>query len=351
MTAGIMTRRPRRLIWLAVAVLLLAALAGGYAWYRSYVAQQLGAALNNWILARTAEGYRIDGDIAPESGNWLTAIRRLSAITIAAPDDDWEIRIPSLDIHVDTWNPFKVELHPEARIDVRYTVADTEHRIANTILGGWAGFTYDTSGQITSVYIDEISSRFEGSVDFQVAALRADAKFDPEASLSSDGKSVEFKFSLEDATVTRPAILPLGDLIKHVEMEAYVAGTLRPGRPSESLAAWRDAGGVLQIQRFVANWGPLAITAEGTLALDRNLQPLFAGTANVRGYSEAIDALVQAGMMQPNQATGSKIALAAMVKPGDDGGPPAAKLPITIQDGFLFVGPLKLAQMPRIVWQ
>ncbi len=45
------------------------ALSGGYAWYRSYVAQQLGLALNNWILARTAEGYRIDADIAPESGN------------------------------------------------------------------------------------------------------------------------------------------------------------------------------------------------------------------------------------------------------------------------------------------
>ena len=59
----------------------------------------------------------------------------------------------------------------------------------------------------------------------------------------------------------------------------------------------------------------------------------------------------QARMMAPNQATGAKIALAAMSKPGDDGGPPAAKLPITIQDGFLFVGPLKLAQMPRIVWQ
>jgi hypothetical protein len=40
-----------------------------------------------------------------------------------------------------------------------------------------------------------------------------------------------------------------------------------------------------------------------------------------------------------------------MSKPAEDGRPPTARLPITIQDGFLFVGPLKLAQMPRIVWQ
>jgi len=345
-----MTRR-FRLTWLAIAVALLAALAGGYAWYRSYVAEQLGLALNNWILARTAEGYRIDADIAPESGNWLAATRTLSDVTIAAPRDDWDIRLPSLDIQVDAWNPFKVQFHPGGRADVRYSVADVEHRIASTILGGSAGFTYDTSGQATSAYVDELSSSFEGPVDFEFRSLRADARFDPKAAPSSEDKSVEFKFLLEDTKVTRPYNLPLGDLIKRVEMDAYVAGMLRPGRPSESLAAWRDAGGVLQIQKFAADWGPLAITAEGTLALDGNLQPLFAGTANVRGYNETIDALAQAGMMELGQVTGAKIALAAMTKPGDDGEPPAAKLPITIQDGFLFVGPLKLAQMPRIVWQ
>jgi hypothetical protein len=81
------------------------------------------------------------------------------------------------------------------------------------------------------------------------------------------------------------------------------------------------------------------------------MQPLFAGTATVRGYSEAIDALAQAGLMPPNQATGAKIALAALAKPAEDGGPPAVHLPLTIQDGFLYVGPLKLARMPRIIWQ
>jgi hypothetical protein len=55
--------------------------------------------------------------------------------------------------------------------------------------------------------------------------------------------------------------------------------------------------------------------------------------------------------MAPGEATAAKIALAAMVKPGADGGPPAAQVPLTIQDGCLFAGPLKLAAMPRIVWQ
>ncbi len=345
-----MSRLSRKIAWLTVAVLLLAALSGGYAWYRSYVAQQLGIALNNWILARTAEGYRIDADIAPETGGWLTAVQRLSDVAIAAPRDDWEIRLPALSISVATLDPFTVDFIPHPSFDLRYTVADAEYRIAGAIRRGTLGFTYDTSGQANSAFVRDLSGTFEGAVGLDIGSMQADAKFDP-AAAGADGHTVKIVLGLEGATLLQPANLPLGNLIKRIEIGAYVSGPLQPGRPSESLAAWRDAGGVLQIEKLFADWGPLAVTAEGTVALDGQMQPLFAGTATVRGYSEAIDALAQAGMMQPNQATGAKIALAAMAKPADDGGPPAAKLPLTIQDGFLFVGPIKLAQMPKILWQ
>jgi hypothetical protein len=172
-----------------------------------------------------------------------------------------------------------------------------------------------------------------------------------DTSVSADDSSALFNVALTDANIIQPGNLPLGQSISRAEFNGSLSGALQPGRPSESLAAWRDAGGVLQIQRFAADWGPLAVTAEGTLALDGQMQPLFAGTATVRGYGEAIDALAQAGLMPPNQATGAKIALAALAKPAEDGGPPAVHLPLTIQDGFLYVGPLKLARMPRIIWQ
>lgn len=346
-----MVKQSRKITWLVIAVLLLAAPCGGYAWYRSYVAQQLAVSLNNWILARIAEGYRIDAEVGSESGGWLTAVQPLTNVAIAAPRDDWEIRLPVLAIAVETLNPFKVNFTPEPSFDLRYTVADVEYGIAGAIRKGTLGFTYDTSGQLNSVFVRSLSGKVEGAVDLDIGSLQVDTKFDPAAASAADGKTVEIDLGLDDATLLQPANLPLGNVIKRVEIGAYVSGPLQPGRPSESLAAWRDAGGVLQIQSFAADWGQLAVTAEGTLALDGSMQPLFAGTATVRGYSEAIDALVQARMMDPGGATGAKIALAAMAKPADDGGPPAAKLPITIQDGFLFVGPLRLAQMPRIVWQ
>jgi Uncharacterized protein conserved in bacteria (DUF2125) len=346
-----MTRRTRRVIWIVIVVLLLAALSGGYAWYRSYVAEQLSLALNDWILARTAEGYRIDADIAPESGNLTAVTQRVSDITVAAPGDAWTLRLHNLDILVSPLSPLSVEFQPDGRVEFGYTVAGENYLLTNEFRDGAAGFSYDRESRITGAYLHEFGARLDGQISVDFDSLESRFHFDPAAPLLKDGKSIEFNVAIENATVTNPTPLPLGSLIQHADLAAYVTGTLQPGRPSESLAAWRDAGGVLQIQRFVANWGPLAVTAEGTLTLDGQMQPLFAGTAMVRGYNETIDALAQAGMMELGQVTGAKIALAAMSKPSDAGGPPAAKLPITIQDGFLFVGPLKLAQMPRIVWQ
>jgi hypothetical protein len=346
-----MVSRTRKITWLVIAVLLLAALSGGYAWYRSYVAQQLGLALNNWILARTAEGYGIAADIAPESGSLTAVTRRLSDVTIAAPGFAWTLQLRNLDVLVSPLSPFSVKFQADGWAELGYTVGEENYLLTNDFHNGGAGFSYDREGRITAAYLRESGARLHGPISMDFNSFEARLNLDPAAPPSEDGKSVELNAVFENATVAKTGTLPLGNLIQHMELAAYATGTLRPGRPSESLAAWRDAGGVLQIQKLVANWGPLAIAAEGTLALDGQMQPLFAGTATVRGYSEAIDALVQARMMDPGGATGAKIALAAMAKPSDDGGPPAAKLPLTIQDGFLFVGPLRLAQMPRIVWQ
>ncbi|HEY7689553.1 MAG TPA: DUF2125 domain-containing protein [Dongiaceae bacterium] len=344
-----MTRRSRRFVWTAALVLLLAALAGGYVCYRSYVAGQLTIAINNWILARTAEGYRIDADIRPESGGLSAVSQRLSNVVVAAPGDLWMLRMNGLDISISPLNPFDVKFLSDGNTELTYTVADEIYILTSRLSA--AGFSYDREGQFTAAYLQQIKSRLDGPVRVDFDSLESSFRFATAPPSANDDKSVEFIVRLENATVSQSKPLPLGNLIEQFALQAYATGKLRPGRPSVSLAAWRDDGGVIQIQQATAVWGPLAISAEGTLALDTQMQPLFAGTAYAQGYNEAIDALAQAGYVELGQVTAAKIALAAMSKPAEDGRPPTARLPITIQDGFLFVGPLKLAQMPRIVWQ
>src|SRR5262245_47507990 len=154
----------RRFVWIVLGALILAVLAGGYAWYRNYVAEQLGLALNNWILARTAEGYRIDANIAPEFGGVTTVARQLSDVAIVAPGDAWTLRINRLDVFVSPLNPFGVEFQPDGRVAFAYTVADDDYLLTNDFREGAAGFSYDREGQITSAYLRQSGSRLDGPI-------------------------------------------------------------------------------------------------------------------------------------------------------------------------------------------
>jgi hypothetical protein len=106
----------------------------------------------------------------------------------------------------------------------------------------------------------------------------------------------------------------------------------------------------VELTQFNANWeAATTVSGDGTVALDQRLQPVGAFSAVVRGYDEAVDAAVARGLMTPAQGTAVKVWLNARAEKDERG--LKVKLPLTIQDGFLSMGPVKLAQVPRIVWQ
>src|SRR6185295_8822537 len=86
-------------------------------------------------------------------------------------------------------------------------------------------------------------------------------------------------------------------------------GPLQQGPLAESVAAWRDAGGIIEVNRLALRWGPLDGDGDGTLALDAANRPLAAFTMRIRGYTETVDALTAAGAMKPRDAGTLKIAL------------------------------------------
>jgi hypothetical protein len=127
-------------------------------------------------------------------------------------------------------------------------------------------------------------------------------------------------------------------------------GMMPPLWPREALAAWRDGGGVFQLRESEISWGPLWAAGDGTLALDQAMQPLAAGTVRIAGLSETLDALTAAGMLQPDPAKLAQIMFGALARPPVEGGRPEVKLPLSIQNGFVYMGPIKLARVQPIDW-
>jgi hypothetical protein len=112
-------------------------------------------------------------------------------------------------------------------------------------------------------------------------------------------------------------------------------------------AAWQEGGGAVSLSDAVLKWGPLTLTGEAQLGLDKRLQPAGKGVANVIGAAAALDALVDGGVVQPGMAATAKAVLGAMAQlPGGD----AVRLPFVLRDNTVSVGPIPLARLNDIVW-
>jgi hypothetical protein len=140
-----------------------------------------------------------------------------------------------------------------------------------------------------------------------------------------------------------------GKTIDELAFGFSVMGALSPGPPRQVAAAWRDAGGTVELDNFRLRWGETSISGTGTLALDNDLQPIGGFSGGIAGYDQLMKALVAAGRVKSNDARVARLALAMIAKAGPDGRPEITSS-LTIQNGEIFLGPAKLGKMPRLNW-
>ncbi len=138
--------------------------------------------------------------------------------------------------------------------------------------------------------------------------------------------------------------------IDEMSVGLTVKGDLPNGPLAQAIAAWRDAGGAVEVDSLHLQWGELGVVANGTLALDSKLQPIAAFSGGIEGFGAILNALVAADQLTPEQASIVRIALTSLAKPGADG-KPQLKAPFTIQNGKMYLGPARLGAAPRITWE
>lgn len=143
---------------------------------------------------------------------------------------------------------------------------------------------------------------------------------------------------------------PFTNPLDEIDFAVTIKGPLSAGPLRRAAAAWRDAGGTLELDHLRLRWGSLAIRGSGTVALDADLQPEGAFSGAVEGYDQLMTALVAAHRMRASDARLAQLALTMLARVGPDGRPEIATS-FTIQDGEMFLGPARLGRAPRIAWQ
>ncbi len=132
-----------------------------------------------------------------------------------------------------------------------------------------------------------------------------------------------------------------------------IVGVTSPSLPdlgqdiAQQAVAWRQGGGAVTLRDVALRWGPLTLHGAAQLGLDSRLQPSGSGTADVGGTAAALDALVDAGLVQPGMGVTAKAVLGAMAQLPADG---AVRLPFVLRDNTISVGQIPLARLNDVVW-
>jgi hypothetical protein len=341
-------RRPTRL-GLAILTALLV-IAGGYTAYWFVVAGQIKDGIAAWATSERAD--KIDFSWRNIGVTGFPTAFRVELDTAVLRDDavrpSPEFHVPSLygsarpwdfaDWRVEARSGFSADLAGEGgRAPVKLTVQTADGMITIKPQGGWNMWLRSQDVAIDAADRVRISSADAWIILPSKASLE---RTEPKAALAFNLRQLQLP----------AAIGPLGNTIDDLDFGVTVKGVIPNGKLAQAAAAWRDAGGTIELDNLRLNWGGLGATATGTIALDQDLQPIGGFSGAIQGYDNILTALVQSGHLRATDAGLARIALTMLAKAGPDGRP-EIRTAFTIQNGQMFLGPAKLGKAPRLSWE
>lgn len=154
----------------------------------------------------------------------------------------------------------------------------------------------------------------------------------------------------EGATLTGTDIDPKLWSVDRARLSGPIPKSLPASLDAPDMAAWQAAGGVLSVDDLQFAKGPLRITAKGAISLDAGLQPTGNLSAAIAGHMGFLGWLQQEHYIKREQALVAVMVLNGLSRPDPKIQEPVMQAELALKDGVLSAGPIRLAQLPPIVW-
>lgn len=141
----------------------------------------------------------------------------------------------------------------------------------------------------------------------------------------------------------------LGTSITLIAAQARLQDVPRKSHTSlvELSRDWLQQGGRLTVSDLRIKWGPLDLWAQGEVTLDDQARPQGRFDAEITDYAKLLDALVNAGIVRQKDAKLAQLGLGFVSQlQGKTGG--RISVPIQLNDGKLFLGPLVVAHLDPV---
>jgi hypothetical protein len=343
-----------KIFWCFIGAACVASLIYGGLWVT--LAFGARAIADDWIAAQRQNGWAISMDDPRFDGfpGWPVVVLDNVAITAPLEEGAW------------SWSTNRVTLAPVVfdltRLSAR--APGRHHFSAPWAPGGpWSleakqadfSIDLDTKGRLQHGHLQLGTAELQDTNNLPlIGATGLDlelalADFDTGDSLGPE--AVVARFTGHGDTV-RLAMntAPFARTIRTIQLDADLLGAIRPGRLQEALNAWRLGGGTLEVRRILLDWPPLTIAGDGTLALDDGLQPIAAFSTRITGFNDALDALETKGVIPRGQTASAQVILNLLASTPRDDEAPELRIPLSVQDQRLSIGPFNVMALPRVRW-
>jgi len=204
-------------------------------------------------------------------------------------------------------------------------------------------------GTVSTKLKNGIKGRILGA-DFLIEAMKFIASRPEYTPFDYSDTGLNLWVQALDLTPQTDKSLPLGKTVREVSFDMRVMGVVPDFTKIDEVKKWNDASGVFEFDDLNLAWGPLSVSAKGTVALDAALQAEGAFSGRVEGLNDAIELLATHDVLNSKQIAMLKSSLAVLSRPSGLTGDSYPIVPITIQEGGLFVGPVRLMNIPKIEW-
>ena len=316
-------------------------------------ARVFGARIDAWIAGQRAAGAKISPAEVSITGYPFSFSIKLTDVALAWPTG-FGFTGQSLKVRTRPWSlrSFKVN----ATGGFALTLPPGSDRPALTVAGetlnGHTRF-YDTALPVAmdltadTVSVAQAGQTAPAAPEMTVATVDFDGVRPANAPKADTDVAYDVSLKLMDLSAQLLESNPLGGTIRQTSLHGQLLGVPPATWDAAGIKAWSDAGGTVNVPDAAIVWGALSVTGNGTVALDKNMQPEASFSIRLSGFNEALDSLSAAGWVKLGPASIAKLALGIAAHPGPDG-KPVVDTPLTIQNRHITVDGAKLGQLPEL---
>lgn len=343
------TRRPDLIALGVLGAAVLVAVV--YNFYWDFSARQFRVGIEQWLAARAQEGTRVTYAAIRVDGYpfHLTATITQPSAARFTGAQPWSWRGPAITLDARPWRPSRLKLTAPGRHWLTTVVAGRAREYDVAVEALILKLRVGRAGVARArLAVGGLVATEEGAGE-AVRLAAADVALRRAAEIEAGRPALELTADAAGLALATEPVPGLGRVSERLGLTAAVVGAPPAAMTGDELAMWRDRGGVVEVRRLGVRHGTLAVDGDGTVALDSEMQPIAAFTVRVRGYDQTIDALTTAGVVKPRPAALAKAAL-GLLAAGQGAKDGELKVPLSIQDRRLYLGPVAVARLPAVAW-